>query len=64
MIPPQAAASLAFEKKTLIRKQKRVVATEDNVKNSQMMKGSLYFKMPPYCKKKYENINELWVISI
>lgn len=48
MMPPQAAASFAFEKKTLIKKQKRVVATDDSVKNSQMISGSLYFNIPPY----------------
>ena len=37
MIPPHAAASFAFEKKILIRKQNIVVAMAANVKKTKMM---------------------------
>ena len=51
-MPPHAAASLALEKKTLMRKQNMVVATDDKVRNSQMITGLLYFRISPYCKTK------------
>ena len=36
MIPPQAAASFAFEKKVLIRKQNMVVATAERRRNMKL----------------------------
>lgn len=48
MRPPHAAAKLALEKKTLMRKHCVMVVRQKTSRNTKMSDGSLYWRTPPY----------------
>lgn len=53
MRPPHAAAKLALEKKTLMRKHWVMVARQKTSRKTKITEGSLYVSTLPYCERDY-----------
>ena len=51
MRPPHAAAKLALEKKTLMRKHWVMVARQKTSMKTKITDGSLYVSTLPYCER-------------
>lgn len=51
MRPPHAAAKLALEKKTLIKKHSEMVERQNTRRKIKTTEGSLYCRTFPYCEK-------------
>lgn len=54
MRPPHAAAKLALEKKTLMKKHWVMVARQNTSRKTKITDGSLYCSTLPYCGERYK----------
>lgn len=67
MRPPHAAAKLALEKKTLMKKHWEVVARQNTSRKTKITEGSLYWRIFPYCAERHKwkmGETEMWTSTL